>query len=285
MSANIYRGGIIGGLPTGGSGVWGVGDNGLTYVPFLAKASGGVITVAGGYVIHTFLITDMFMPLVSSLDVEYLVVAGGGAGGTAQPGGRQAAGGGGGGYRTSFVGAMSGGGASAESMLTVTGPLLIEIGAGGAMTPVRGNSGSPTVFGSVTSIGGGGGGGDGVPSLRPGLPGGSGGGAALDGAAGTGEPGQGFDGGPGAPAARSGGGGGAGGAGTPGGVSPATNPKPGGPGLTLDGITRAAGGAARGAPAGAGASGSANSGDGGEGGGNTFGGSGGSGIVIVRYAF
>jgi len=97
----------------------------------------------------------------NSYTVEYVVVAGGGGVGTRRHGG----GGGGGGYRSSVIGESSGGGGSAEFLLSLIPltPYTVTIGAGGAGAPNAGGSNSNTgasnggnsVFGSITSIGGG----------------------------------------------------------------------------------------------------------------------------------
>ena len=84
-----------------------------------------------------------------NLPVEYLVIAGGGAGGSGY-----GAGGGAGGYRCSVAGESSGGGASAESALSlVAGTYTVTVGAGGSSA-----NGSNSVFSTITSIGGGAGG-------------------------------------------------------------------------------------------------------------------------------
>jgi hypothetical protein len=88
---------------------------------------------------------------VSAVSVEYLVIAGGG--GTNFMDTRNYSGGGGaGGYRASIIGENSGGGASAElPLLTPVGQTLtVTIGGGGFAS-----NGSNSVFGSITSIGGG----------------------------------------------------------------------------------------------------------------------------------
>jgi len=107
--------------------------------------------------------------------VNYLVVAGGGGGGA----GYYAGAGGAGGYRTSYGDAS----VSALSLIRATN-YTVTIGAGGASQSDQttvGNSGSNSVFATITSAGGGGGGSrdygvDGTP--RAGLAGGSGGGSA-----------------------------------------------------------------------------------------------------------
>jgi hypothetical protein len=236
--------------------------------------------------------------------VNYLVIAGGGgAGGNLGTGTYASAGGGAGGYRSSVPGFSSGANSPAESGTTVfvSTNYTVTVGAGGAIQ----TRGSNSVFGSVSSRGGGAG--------APGnggadLPGGSGGGAGdpvgTGGIpAGTGEPGQGTSGGA-APGGQgtSGGGGGAGaaGSGNQGGnglASPISGTPvtrggggSGGTGATTPGGT--GGGGASGAPGGPGTpatAGTPNTGGGGGGaqgpGGSTQSGNiGGSGTVILRYA-
>jgi hypothetical protein len=248
----------------------------------------------------------------TSYSVEYLVVAGGG-GAT----GTGAGGGGGGGYRTNVVGATSGGGASAESALSVSAgaSYTITVGAGGAANTgsTYGGDGGNSVFGSITSIGGGGG--TGNASSATSRSGGSGGGgtsrtSSMPGGAGT--SGQGYAGGHGGLVSgsqsnsRGGGGGGAGSVGL--GASDGSVRADGGNGvassITGTSVTRAGGGgggsenyaAGLGGSGGGGnggrypdastypaaVSGTANTGGGGGGGYQTAG-AGGSGVVIVRY--
>jgi hypothetical protein len=227
-----------------------------------------------------------------SYQVEYLVIAGGGG----CPG---FAGGGAGGYRCSVSGESSGGGASAESPLTVTPSTAytVTIGAGGNNT----SNGSNSVFATITSLGGGAGGFDGSGANATGQSGGSGGaryGSEYGGSAGSGTTGQGFAGGVGSNGitvfTSGGAGGGAGGAGN----NSSTTAGAGGAGVSssINGTSTARGGGGGGycnSPANAGSasagavsasSGTANTGAGGSGG---FSGgsatSGGSGLVIVRY--
>ena len=216
-------------------------------------------------------------------DVDYLVVAGGGSGGTAGGGG--------------------GAGGMREGTLTLSKgtTYTVTIGGGGAGVSswgAGGNAGGDSVFGSITSLGGGlgghGGGGDG----------GSGGGGAQ-GLGGSGTAGQGNDGGDGSfgnPGLPGGGGGGKSAAGAD--ASGGSTAGAGGNGLA-NAITSAVfagggGGGTRSGTAGAGGSGgggagSSNSngtsgttntggGGGGAGGANigTVSGNGGSGIVIIK---
>jgi len=276
----------------------------------VALPSGGTVTTSGDYRIHTFTSSGTFTNTVSSLSAEYLVVAGGGGSRYDNSGG-----GGAGGYRTNVPGQTSGRGSSAEAALSLTtGSKTVTIGGGGAGGPSSigsGNSGSNSVFDTITSIGGGGGGSQNVA----GNSGGSGGGDGHSGGplgdrntGGTGTSGQGYDGGGGrqGPTHPAGGGGGAGGNGG----TPPNGTSPGGAGgsglsstITGSSVTRAGGGSGssttpggnRPSPGGGGGVGSgvnntpggngtANTGGGGGGGSDTStGGNGGSGIVIVRY--
>jgi hypothetical protein len=264
---------------------------------------------SAGNTIITFTEDGIFTP-TSSFNVEYLVVAGGGAGGAGWRGG----GGGAGGYRTSA--GTSGGGASAESSLSLTAQSYsITVGAGGTGTTTEGNNGSNSVFSTVTSLGGGGGGGEG-DTTDPGLNGGSGGGgngswSTSGGGGGSGTSGQGYAGGAGLGSGSvqcGGGGGGAGnsgyaggsggtdgdgGAGTSSSISgTATYYAGGGGGGNYVGGNTTVGGTGGG---GAGSryidttiigySGTVNTGGGGGGTGSSgAGGAGGSGIVIIKFA-
>jgi len=116
------------------------------------SGSGGNISYYGPYTIHTFTGSATFTPSFTG-PVEVLVVAGGGGGGSGFN--RSACGGGGGAggllYASSY-------GVSAGTGITVT------IGAGGAGGPAGtgsptgdGSNGSNSIFGGLTSIGGGGG--------------------------------------------------------------------------------------------------------------------------------
>ena len=136
--------------------------------------------------------------------VEYLVIAGGGGSGNS--------GGGAGGYRNSVVGELSGRNSSAESRLVPVENTnyTVTIGAGGGNNNQA--NGNDSVFGSITSKGGGSG---------TGATGGSGGGGEFysgggngSRAGGSGTAGQGFNGGSGTvygSGFAAGGGGGAGG--------------------------------------------------------------------------
>jgi len=273
--------------------------------------TGGSISSSGGYRIHTFNSSSTFtVPSGLTLsNVEYVVVAGGGGVGSRQHSG----GGGGGGYRSSVVGESSGRGASAESRLTMTaGNYTVTIGGGGTSSNASNNTnsgasnGGNSVFGMITSNGGGYGG----TYDSSGASGGCGGASGSEGGnirnGGSGTSGQGYNGGDGADNQGGGSGGGGGGAGSQGGDgSGNTVGGTGGSGVTSS-ITGSsvgrAGGGGGGSPSGnAGSassgggngslgnstptSGTANKGGGAGGGGadNRGAVNGGSGIVIVRY--
>ena len=266
------------------------------------KATGGAITADANFIYHTFTSDGTFTPL-QSLNVDYLVVAGGGGGGLDFfSAGRGAGGGGAGGVRCT-VGATGGGG-SLESRLAVTAQAYtVTVGAGGgAGGGANGNgfNGSNSVFSSITSTGGGGGGGHNASTSADGNNGGSGGGASNGKIGGTGTANQGYAGGSDTSSSPYNGGGG-GGAGAVGGAGSNSGTGNGGNGVTTSisgtSTTYGGGGGSRGTSG----NGTGGTGGGGNGGGlgngtaNTGGGggasrtglnagTGGSGIVIVRYA-
>ena len=277
---------------------------GIKAEPQVAKATGGTITYANGYWVHTFTSSGTFTPN-QALTCDYLVVAGGGGGGRSRGGG-----GGAGGFRT-----------ATSQTLTATG-YAVTVGAGGAggtSGTGKGTNGNNSVLNSTTSSGGGGGGGGSVAPSS----GGSGGGGFYEqptgasGNSGSYSPVEGYAGGTALgfssgtlfPAA------GGGGAGAVGGNPPsitvggnggngasnsysgsAVTYAGGGGGAVLnggsnagDGGTGGGGGASTTANV-AGTDGTTNTGGGGGGGyggaggvGDSNGGAGGSGIVIIRY--
>jgi len=169
----------------------------------LANATGGTITSAGGYRIHTFTAvgTSTFVADVAG-NVEYLIVAGGGGGG-------QDVGGGGG-----------AGGLLSGSAAIPQGNNSIVVGARGAGGTASGGSapnGSNSSAISLTAIGGGGGGNYSGGSGANGGSGGGGSGYTVNGSPGSGTGGQGYSGGPTGGSSTNGrvgaGGGGAGGVG------------------------------------------------------------------------
>jgi hypothetical protein len=64
------------------------------------KATGGTVTYANGYKIHTFTSSGTFQVLSGSSKIEYLVVGGGGGGGGSAGDGWNSGGGGAGGFLT-----------------------------------------------------------------------------------------------------------------------------------------------------------------------------------------
>jgi len=228
---------------------------------------------------------------VDGILVEYLVVAGGGGGGTNHGGG-----GGAGGYRT------------ATGLLVPFGTsTTVTVGAGGtasASSPYGINGGN-SVFGSITSDGGGNGSNSVGTGEEAGGNGGSGGGtrSADSENVGLGTSGQGNNGGVGNSSNGSGGGGagasggttdsgGAGGAGLASSISGSSTFYAGGGGGgrysagTGGGGAGGVGGGGGGGTDAVGTAGTANTGGGGGGGGYPVlsGGNGGSGVVIIRYS-
>jgi hypothetical protein len=283
------------------------------------KAQGGnLVTTDGTYWYHTYTTSGTFQPY-AALTADFLVIAGGGGGSVSNVGGLGMGGGGAGGYRTSV--GTSGGGASAESALSLLPQsYTVTIGAGGVGgqendTDGNASNGSNSTFATITSIGGGRGGNQNGPAAL----GGSGGGAcgaAAGQSPGSGTANQGYAGGAGGASNVGGGGGGAGAVGQAGDAAGSGKAGAGGAGITSSisgtSVTRGGGGGGSandqtpGAAGGAGGSGgggagtasnanggagTANTGGGGGASGNTAtpatagkGGNGGSGIVIVRYA-
>lgn len=240
----------------------------------------------------------------TTYSIEYLVVAGG-AGGSLSNFATGGGAGGAGGYRSSVSGESSGGGASAESPITVSvgSEYPITIGAGGASSTNGSNS---SLSGIIISLGGGRGAGFNQHGASSG---GSGGGGAYNSQpGGAGTAGQGYAGG----LSDTGSGGGGGGAGAVGGNgsslriggdggvgvqsnitgTPTYRAGGGGGGATSGyatpavGGTGGLGGGGNGGSATAGFPGTANTGGGGGGpigDSVSLGGAGGSGVVIIRY--
>jgi hypothetical protein len=264
--------------------------------PTYIAATGGTITECGDYKIHTFTGPGTFTvscagnPLGSTA-VDYLVVAGGGSGGQNHGGGAGA-----GGYRESSGAASGcysvsplGSGVSALPVSAQGYP--ITVGGGGApagpgVGNVAGNSGSNSVFSTITSAGGagggsfyfncatglnggsGGGGGGGVPGTSP-----LGGGNKGNGNTPPVSPPQGNNGGCGSSGPAAGNGGGGGGATVAGGNSSGTTPAggtsgTGGNGATssINGTPTARAGGGSGGRWGSGSVGAAGTGGGGTGG-------------------
>lgn len=128
------------------------------------------VTIQGMSMTGSFGINDN-----TPLSVDFLIIAGGGGGGWG--------GGGAGGYRTSV--GTSGGGATAETPLTISPGVTytVTVGAGGTgYTPRSGNGANSNIYGgtvSVISLGGGGGGDKAGSYTETGFVGGSGGGAGI----------------------------------------------------------------------------------------------------------
>lgn len=205
-SAPANSGGGGGAGQNGGSNSnGGSGGSGIVIVRYLTAnapttATGGTITFAGDYTIHTFTSSGTFT-ISDSISAEYLVVAGGGGGG----GGWQGGGGGAGGVLT-----------GTKSLTAGTYPVTVGAGGAGHTGTTPAAAGGNSIFDTLTAIGGGRGGGE-NPAYAASI-GGSGGGGVhaggLTGAAGT--AGQGYAGGNGFTGNpyEGGGGGGAGGAGS-----------------------------------------------------------------------
>ena len=171
-------------------------------------------------------------PTTSTVTVDYLVVGGGG--GTYAGGGANYIGGGGaGGLRTSY-GSTSGGGAVAEPGISLSTAKSYAITVGPASL-----DGEDSVFGSITSLGGGRSGA--TASTAAGSSGGSGGGAsgnAYNAAGGSGTANQGYSGGNSGPSCSGGScrypGGGGGGAASAGANATTTTAGNGGNGLEVN---------------------------------------------------
>ena len=146
-----------------------IGDGIGDIIP-VSEATGGTVTTAGDYKIHTFTSSGNFVVTNGAADFEYLMVAGGGGGGSGQSNSNYAAGGGG-------AGGMITGSISANN-----GTYPIVIGAGGAGQTKNANktySGTNSLFSTLIATGGGGGGPRSANNVADaGTAGGSGGGAA-----------------------------------------------------------------------------------------------------------
>ena len=252
------------------------------------SATGGTMTTANGYTIHTFTSSGTFQLLSpSSVQAQVLVVGGGGGGG--------------------YGNCAGGGGAGTAIFTSATlpaGSYSLTVGNGGAGgTSGAGGNGTNSLFNGITAYGGGGGGG-----YNAGVSGGSGGGGAYYGylgAAGT-QGGAGGNGNAAGVGTNSGGGGG--GAGGNGGNAntPSSGGGAGGTGVTFtvagtSVLVAGGGGGGSDSVGGTGGSGiggvggyasnggaaTANTGSGGGGGGGGIsappGGAGAAGVVIISY--
>jgi len=112
-----------------------------------SKASGGdIIFTDGTYWYHTFLRTGRFTPAIPNLSCDYVVVAGGGAGGV-QTGG----GGGAGGFRSSI-------GGTPLTLSTISYPIIVGAGGAPTPTNnTYSVPGSGSSFYTINATGGGGG--------------------------------------------------------------------------------------------------------------------------------
>ena len=223
-------------------------------VNFMA-ATGGTVSTCGDFKVHkftgpgTFCVSQISTVCSSRNNLFYAVVAGGGSGG------REGAGGGGaGGFRLGGPGPFPSTPLAASALTATATAFPITVGAGGAgksTSPCIGNSGSPSIFSSITSAGGGGGGSRGN-TPKNGIAGGSGGGgggsgpgspsAGCRGSGGSGNtpsvsPAQGTNGGVGGCSGAHQGGGGGGGTAAGGGVGGNPGSSPGGPGGAGGSIT------------------------------------------------
>jgi hypothetical protein len=279
--------------PVNGKVIDSTGNNNVN-APNLITATGGTITNANGYTIHTFTSNGTFTVTNGSGNVEALVVAGGGGGANTGSGG------GGGGFVSNGAVPVT---TTGYSVTVGTG------GSGGLTTAAPGVKGNNSVFSTITAEGGGQGVSHGAGN---GGSGGSGGGGpihlTIQRYGGTGS--QGYVGGDGYRIAgwvgNSGGGGGAGAVGAAGGNTAGTGNggmgriigisgsavryAGGGGGGEVHGSFVGAGGAGGGGNANMSAAGSnGTDGLGGGGGGGSYtgtyfnGGDGGDGIVIIRY--
>ena len=144
-----------------------------------AKATGGIITTNGDYIVHTFtnIGTSTFEVTSGSLACSNLIVGGGGAGGD-----------------FNNVGGGGGGGGVLEVVATLTGVTNVVVGRGGPVGVVFGVPPSASGISSIgTNIAYGGG--YGAANNYAGGDGGCGGGGSYRDASGTGTAGQGYDGG------------------------------------------------------------------------------------------
>jgi len=177
---------------------------GISNVTSTTKATGGIVSSDGTYNYHMFPFSGTFTP-TSALTADILVIAGGGGAGYFYGGG-----GGAGGVRQ----------LSSQSLTTTNYTATIgNGGAGAGNSSTKGTSGTNSSFSGsgFTTITASGGGGGGSNSNNAGLSGGSGGGGSNTGAAGSGNSGgyspvEGYAGHSFGASNKSGGGGGAGGA-------------------------------------------------------------------------
>lgn len=247
------------------------------YVAQRVVATGGLVTDAGGFRIHTFLTSGSFV-VTNPGAVEYLVVGGGGSGGQ-NTGTRAGGGGGAGGFRTAI------------GLSLAADTYEITVGAGGiaqALQNLASDGGNSSIGSLVISNGGGAGASASGTAQVQGRNGGSGGGG-VETTGGLGTSGQGRNGGTGrvgnqVTTAQYGTGGGAAAAG---GVTTNNTDGNGGAGtaasISESPVTYAVGGGIRLTPVTLNPN-TGNGGDGKRGSSVTIGSNGSSGIVIIRYA-
>ena len=182
------------------------------FVVNFVAATGGVISIADGYTVHTFASSGDFVALATIPAAQFIALGGGGGGGSGSNNTQSGGGGGGGGLLSSIPDYRSGANSTALASIEITaGTHTVTIGGGGATT----TTGGATILGALLNASGGGGGGNAGIDGKSGGAGGGGGSGPLgsgDQLGGAGTAGQGLGGGPGIAANytdnRAGGGGG-----------------------------------------------------------------------------
>jgi hypothetical protein len=154
------------------------GDVNDIQLPEFVSATGGTILTCGNYKTHVFTGSGCFVVSsggndLGSNSVEYLVVAGGGSGGSSGFSVNGSAGAGAGGFRQNYPSPTTAG----LPVTVTTYPITIGSGAASNPSAGRGNTGSNSVFSTITSAGGGAGAG----TYTAATSGGSGGGAMTGG--------------------------------------------------------------------------------------------------------
>ena len=163
----------------------GTGFIGETFI----VATGGTITTSSNCKIHTFtgpgtFCVSQIASTPANNTVSYMVVAGGASGAVNYGGG-----GGAGGFReykspvTPYTASPLNGNPGGTAVSVTATSFPITVGGGGSVNPSssKGDSGSNSIFSTITSAGGGGGGRGGDGSLFAGINGGSGGGGGSPG--------------------------------------------------------------------------------------------------------
>ena len=117
--------------------------------------SGGIITISGDYIIHTFLASGSFIPPKFVEYVEALIVGGGGGGGNGYSSGS---------YQPAYTGGGGGGGGgggvvrlfySPISQSTIPYTVTVGSGGSGSTLQIRGSNGGDSIFNGATARGGG----------------------------------------------------------------------------------------------------------------------------------